>query len=137
MSNVAGSLIRDARQRSRMSQRDLARLAGTSQAAVQAYESGRRRPSVERLLDILDAAGFELRMRLTRGGTPTPAAVPNGRNRGSRASGDLWAAAAGPEEDDRLLERMAMTPKQRLQAMLVARQFSVKYRGAALRPPAN
>ena len=50
---------------------------------------------------------------------------------------DLWTAAAGPEEDDRILERMAMTPQQRLKAMLAARQFSVRYRGAALRRPHN
>ena len=90
MANVAGSLIRDARLRSRMSQRDLARLAHTSQAAVQAYESGRRKPSVDRLLDILEAADFELQMRLARGAAPAPAVIPPGsRSAQADAQGPL------------------------------------------------
>jgi transcriptional regulator with XRE-family HTH domain len=133
MANVAGSLIRDARLRSRMSQRDLARLAHTSQAAVQAYESGRRQPSVGRLMEILDAAGFDLRLKLARSGgmtssldirhpIPTPTPVVTVLN-----------SAMGPEEDDRILERLAMSPQARLRAMLAARRFTAKYRGAASR----
>lgn len=133
MANVAGSLIRDARLRSRMSQRDLARLAHTSQAAVQAYESGRRQPSVDRLMEILDAAGFDLRLRLARGSGltrsldarhPAPTLLP---------AADILNVAMGPEEDDRILERLAMSPQARLRAMLAARRFTAKYRGAATR----
>jgi len=57
-------LIRMARQRSGLSQVTLAIRARTSQAAVSAYESGRRSPSVETLTRLLNASGFELRMRL-------------------------------------------------------------------------
>jgi transcriptional regulator with XRE-family HTH domain len=57
-------LIRIARKRSGLSQQELARRAATSQAAVSAYESGRRSPSVATLSRILSAAGFDLRMRL-------------------------------------------------------------------------
>lgn len=49
-----------------MSQVDLAIAAKTSQPAVSAYESGKRSPSVETLVRLLDAAGFELRMHLSR-----------------------------------------------------------------------
>lgn len=57
-------LIRIARKRSGLSQEELARRAATSQAAISAYESGRRSPSVATLSRILAAAGFDLRMRL-------------------------------------------------------------------------
>lgn len=57
-------LIRIARRRAGLTQVELARRAGTSQAAVSAYESGRRSPSVDTLCRILAAAGSELRMRL-------------------------------------------------------------------------
>lgn len=57
-------LIRIARRRAELSQQELAGRATTSQAAISAYESGRRSPSVETLARVLAAAGFELRMRL-------------------------------------------------------------------------
>ncbi len=137
MPNVAGSLIREARLRSRMSQRDLARRAHTSQAAVQAYESGRRKPSVDRLMDILDAAGFDLRLRLARGSGLTTNLDSRHPGSAQPPASDILNAAMGPEEDDRILERLAMAPQARLRAMLAARRFSVKYRGAASRQPHN
>ena len=57
-------LIRMARRQAGLTQTELAERAGTSQAAVSAYESGRRSPSVDTLVRILAAAGLELRMRL-------------------------------------------------------------------------
>ncbi|MGH9040322.1 MAG: helix-turn-helix domain-containing protein [Acidimicrobiia bacterium] len=66
-------LIRMARRRAEMSQSALAQRASTSQAAISAYESGRRSPSVDTLTRILEAAGFELRMRLTPPDTHEPA----------------------------------------------------------------
>ncbi len=58
-------LIRMARRQAGLTQTQLAERAGTSQAAVSAYESGRRSPSVDTLCRILAVAGFEVRMRLT------------------------------------------------------------------------
>lgn len=57
-------LIRTARRKAGLTQVVLAERAGTSQAAVSAYESGRRSPSVDTLTRLLEAAGFEVRMRL-------------------------------------------------------------------------
>lgn len=59
-------LIRMARRQAGFTQADLAKRAATSQAAISAYERGRRSPSVETLTRILEAAGFELRMRLAQ-----------------------------------------------------------------------
>jgi transcriptional regulator with XRE-family HTH domain len=65
-------LIRMARRQARLSQADLATRAGTSQAAVSAYESGKRSPSVDTLCRLLAAAGFEVRMRLAAPDTHEP-----------------------------------------------------------------
>jgi transcriptional regulator with XRE-family HTH domain len=54
----AGTLIRNARQRSRISQRELARRSGTSQAAISRIESGREEPTLERLEQILAGLGW-------------------------------------------------------------------------------
>ena len=62
-----------ARRQAGFTQQVLADRAGTSQAAMSAYESGRRSPSVETLCRILGAAGFELRMRLAPPDTHEPA----------------------------------------------------------------
>lgn len=66
-------LIRMARREAGFSQQELASRAGTSQAAVSAYESGRRSPSVDTLCRLLAAAGFEVRMRLSPPDTHAPA----------------------------------------------------------------
>jgi len=65
-------LIRIARRQSGLTQQMLAERAGTSQAAVSAYESGRRSPSVDTLCRLLGAAGYEVRMRLAPPDTHGP-----------------------------------------------------------------
>jgi transcriptional regulator with XRE-family HTH domain len=57
--NAASTLSR-ARSRSGLSQRELARRAGTSHSTLAAYETGRKTPSVATLDRIVRAAGFEL-----------------------------------------------------------------------------
>lgn len=59
-------LIRMARRSAGLTQAELAARASTSQAAISAYESGRRSPSVDTLARVLLAAGFELRMRMSQ-----------------------------------------------------------------------
>jgi transcriptional regulator with XRE-family HTH domain len=53
-----GCLVRDARIRSGISQRSLARRAGTSQAAISRIERGLEQPTVERLEQILAGLGW-------------------------------------------------------------------------------
>ncbi len=60
----AGNLIRLARHDSGLSQRGLAQRAGTSQAAIAAYESGKRSPTFDTLARIVRAAGRDMRIRL-------------------------------------------------------------------------
>ena len=56
----AGDAIRRARLRAGLTQHALAARAGTSQATISAYESGRKRPSVETLDRLLAATGARL-----------------------------------------------------------------------------
>lgn len=55
-----GSNLRAARLRSGISQSELARRAGTSQATVSAYENGAKEPSVGTFARLLAAAGSRL-----------------------------------------------------------------------------
>jgi transcriptional regulator with XRE-family HTH domain len=64
MSTWASNLIKLARRDGGLSQRELARAAGTSQGAIAAYESGRRSPTLETLARIVRAAGQDLRIRV-------------------------------------------------------------------------
>jgi transcriptional regulator with XRE-family HTH domain len=55
----AATVIRRAREVSGLSKRELARRAGTSPAAIVAYETGAREPTFRTLRRLLRAAGFD------------------------------------------------------------------------------
>jgi transcriptional regulator with XRE-family HTH domain len=55
----AAQVIRDAREAAGLSKRELARRAGTSPAAIVAYESGEREPTFRTLRRLIRAAGYE------------------------------------------------------------------------------
>ena len=57
-------LVREARSRAGLTQRELAVRAGTSQSVVARVEAGHTRPGSETLGRLLEAAGFELRAEL-------------------------------------------------------------------------
>ena len=57
--------MRQVRARSGLTQRELARRAGTAQSVVARIESGQTSPSWDTLERLLDAAGFELRTDLS------------------------------------------------------------------------
>jgi len=57
-------LVREARSRAGVTQRELAARAGTSQSVVARIEAGQTRPGSETLRRLLEAAGFELRTEL-------------------------------------------------------------------------
>ena len=64
MSTWAGNIIRIARTQQNLTQRELARRAGTSQTAIAAYEAGRRSPTLDTLSRVIRAAGLDLRIRI-------------------------------------------------------------------------
>jgi transcriptional regulator with XRE-family HTH domain len=61
---VSGSLVLSARLKAGLTQQQLADRLGVTQPVVAAYESGRRQPTVQTLMRILAAAGFDLRLSL-------------------------------------------------------------------------
>ena len=60
----AARMVHEARSRARLSQRELARRAGTSQSVIARIEGGQTKPSSETLARLVEAAGFELRAEL-------------------------------------------------------------------------
>jgi transcriptional regulator with XRE-family HTH domain len=57
---ISGDLLREARLRAALTQKELARRAGTSQSAIARWESGAVQPSFERLRELIRACGLEL-----------------------------------------------------------------------------
>src|SRR5438105_6418849 len=68
-SRAPGSLVREARRRAGLSQKELGRRAGVTQSVVSAYESGARQPSLPTLERLVRAAGCELNIAV-RGRRP-------------------------------------------------------------------
>jgi transcriptional regulator with XRE-family HTH domain len=91
----AATTLRDARQSAGMTQAALAARAGTSQATISAYESGRKEPSLTTLSRLLAATGMQLTVQPApppvRRPTPTELAES-----GRRLADVLELAAALP-----------------------------------------
>lgn len=106
-----GAILRSARERHGLSQRRLARRAGTTQAVVSRIERGEASPSIATLRRLLAALGWELdvELRRSRWQDHDPAAL--------RAFG-------------------ARTPEQRLAGAAPLARDVALLRGAARRPPA-
>lgn len=98
------SLLRDARRRAGLTQRQLAERAGTSQSAVARYERARAMPDLATLFRLVRACGLDLRMRLE---------------------------ARDLHDDELLADRLAMTPTER--AAINRRLVATAARAAAAR----
>ena len=57
---ISGDLLREARLRAGLTQKQLATRAGTSQPAIARWESGAVQPSLERLRELIRTCGLEL-----------------------------------------------------------------------------
>jgi transcriptional regulator with XRE-family HTH domain len=93
----AAATLRDARRRSGLSLRGLARRADTSHATLRAYETGAKVPRVDTLDRLVRAAGFELDAELGARLDDDAAA------RSEELVQALVLAAAFPAEHDREL----------------------------------
>jgi transcriptional regulator with XRE-family HTH domain len=62
---LGGRLIREARRRAGLSQAELADRLRTSQSVVARWETGRRAPTLETVVETVQACGFELGFTLT------------------------------------------------------------------------
>ncbi len=95
----AGSILRLARSGSGLSQRQLARKAGTAQSLVARTELGVNSPAWDTLMRLLHAAGFTLRVSLER--------MP----------------VVNPQILDDVPRILAMTPQQRLEEVAQVSRF--------------
>jgi predicted nucleotidyltransferase/DNA-binding XRE family transcriptional regulator len=91
---IAGSLLRQARTGAGLSQAELAARAGVTQSVISAYESGHRQPALPTLADLIEAAGYELIIDIRR--QPRRLSMLSGPvgQRVRRRRQDLIAAAA-------------------------------------------
>jgi transcriptional regulator with XRE-family HTH domain len=64
MATHGNDLVREARKRAGMTQRDLADRAGTTQSAIARLESGRTRPAFDDVLRLVRLCGFDLDVML-------------------------------------------------------------------------
>src|SRR5437763_10471806 len=62
--STGAALLQLARLKAGLTQRELAEQAGVPTTMISAYERGKRQPTLETLLRLLRAAGFDLRMHL-------------------------------------------------------------------------
>ncbi len=91
---AAGALLRRARGKAGLSQAELAARAGVTQSVISAYESGHRQPAVPTLAALIDAAGYDLVLRVRRQpGRLAALSGPLGRRVRARRR-ELVAAAA-------------------------------------------
>jgi transcriptional regulator with XRE-family HTH domain len=100
----AGDVLRIARERAGLSQRELAKRAGTSHSTLSAYERGRVVPSVETLDRLLRSAGFESEVRLER-----RVREFDGLNRGEELVRALELASQFPRQNAGALARSLPT----------------------------
>jgi transcriptional regulator with XRE-family HTH domain len=61
---LGGDLVREARRRAGLTQRELAERAGTTQSAIARLESGRTSPSFDLVIKLIKACGFRLDVAL-------------------------------------------------------------------------
>lgn len=61
---ISRSLLREARRRAALSQAELAGRASTTQSAIARIEGGRTVPTLERLIRLVRACGFDIDLRL-------------------------------------------------------------------------
>ena len=119
-----GRLLRRARARAALSQRELARRAGTAQSVVARIERGQSSPTWATLQRLLEAAGCELR-----------AAVGE---RGSRAAHDrvtdsVTQAYLRGVDRTLLRENLRKSVSERVAALAALQRLAAEARGAAKR----
>jgi len=66
MATHGNDLVREARKRARLTQRELAARAGTTQSAIARLESGRTRPAFDEVLRLVRLCGMDLDVMLVQ-----------------------------------------------------------------------
>ena len=93
----SAAVLREARTRAGLSQVELARRTGKDRAQIARWENGAVAPSLDTLLELVNACGFDIPLELTR------------------------RAPQMSARDQRLLELQRLSPERRLERMLALR----------------
>ena len=105
---TAAAVLKQARARSGLSQRELARRAGVRQSVVAAYESAAREPSLATLAGLVEANGISLDLELGADlPLPRPYSGPIGHRVGRRRAAVLALAARHGVTDRRVFGSVA------------------------------
>jgi len=104
MAGMGNDLIREARRRAGLSQRELAERAGTTQSAIARLETGRSTPSFDTVLRLVRLCGLDLDVMLVE------------------RDGSDWAQAK---------DLFALTPAQRVADGIQTANTMLKIQGAA------
>jgi predicted nucleotidyltransferase/DNA-binding XRE family transcriptional regulator len=104
---TAGALLRQARSRAGLTQRELAQRAGVAQSVVAAYESGTREPSLGTLAALVEATGISLSIDLGPAVPAAPAPGAIGRRLRRRRAAVLALAAKHGISDLRVFGSVA------------------------------
>jgi len=102
MNTMGNDLVREARKRAGLTQRELAERAGTTQSAIARLESGRTKPTFENVLRLLRLCGMDLDLMLVERddsdwaqAQPLLRLTPAERvARGMRVAHQMWAIRA-------------------------------------------
>ncbi len=126
MHDHVGTLLRRARTRADLSQRELARRAGTAQSVVARIEGGQTSPTWATLQRLLGATGLELRVALgERASVPDTTGVP---------VTDPVTQAYLRDVDRTLLKgNLRKSVTERVQALAALQRLAVEARGAVQR----
>lgn len=112
--SLSARLLQEARARAALTQRDLARRAGTTQSVVARIENGQTNPTVDTIERLLSAAGFTVGMEL----------VP-------RVATDPIVEAFKRDIDRSLLRRnLEKTPDERIESLQALARFAKEARRA-------
>ena len=96
---AGGNLIKEARKRGRLSQRELAERIGTTQPVIARWETGRRSPTYDRLLEAVRACGFDLSVRVVQRDLDHEAMIQSNLRLSPRERLDRFALSRAGVED--------------------------------------
>ena len=117
----SGMILREARTRARLTQRELAKRAGSAQSVVARIERGHSSPTLEMLSRLLAAAGYEVETNL----------MP-------RVPDDPVTDAYKRDIDRTLLRRnLEKSPEERVRSLQSLARFAEEARNAGLKARAR
>ena len=126
MHDYVGTLLRRARARAALSQRELARRAGTAQSVVARIERGQTSPTWATLQRLLAAAGCELRAAVGERTTVSDAAH-------ERVTDSVTQAYLRDVDRTLLRENLRKSVSERVASLAALQRLAAEARGAAKR----